>query len=195
MGAVKSTWRRLIVKRRWRRETGLLATLAMALLLAACGVSATDLGGASSGTPTTTSASSAPSTTPMSNQPPTSAVALSTDQTTYKMSSPINVTLTNHLSTSIFAYDHQTSCTILTLQRQTASGWENTGGCALGRMTLRVEIKAGATMKITLAPGAGQIRATPWPAGTYVAVLHYFLPGQDMGTAGTAASTPTFTVT
>ena len=114
----------------------------------------------------------------MSSVPPTDAVTLSADHTAYTPSSTINVTLINHRSTSIFTFDHQTSCTILTLQRQTTNGWVATGGCALGRMTQRVEIKAGATMQIALAPGAGQIHATPWPAGTYRVILNYALQSQ-----------------
>ncbi|MGE5333974.1 MAG: hypothetical protein ACM3N4_04675 [Nitrososphaerota archaeon] len=175
----------------WRRFVERLLPLALALLLAACGVTTTTTttpGGAVNGTPT-----GSPGGTPMSSVPPTDAVTLSHDQPTYTPSSTITVTLINHRSTSIFAYDHQTSCTILTLQRQTATGWENTGGCALGRLTQRIEIKAGATMKIALAPAAGQIHVTPWPVGTYRVMLTYALPGQDME-AGTRVTTPTFAI-
>lgn len=198
MGMV--VWYRKRITSRGPRGAGRLALLALALalvmLLAACGVTTSSPGGVSGGgTPTSAPTPAATSAgTPRSTTIPASEVTLRTDQTAYKASSTIIVTLTNHRSTSIFAFDHQTSCTILNLQRQTASGWENTGGCALGRVTQRIEIKAGATMKITLAPDAGQIRATPWPAGTYHAVLRYFLPGQDMGAAGTTVTTPTFTI-
>lgn len=171
--------------------------LALMLALAACGVSATtgtQPGGASNTTPTAASTSATtPGGTPVSSVPPTSAVVLSTDHTSYTSSSTINVTLINHRATSIFAFDHQTSCTILTLQRQTANSWATTGGCAMGRMTQRVEIKAGATMQIALAPGAGQIHTTPWPAGTYRVILNYALQAQNMS-ATTPATSPMFAI-
>ena len=166
------------------------------LTLAACGVTTTNgqLGGAVSGTPTaTTTSATTPGGTPVSSVPPTDAVTLTTDRTSYTTSATIIVTLSNHRSTSVFAFDHQTSCTILTLQRQTASGWQAVGGCSLGRMTQQIEVKAGETMKITIAPDAGQIHPMPWPAGTYRAVLNYALQKQNMA-ARTMATSATFTV-
>jgi len=180
------------------RRVGWIVPIVLVLTLAACGVTTAgeqQPGGTTSGTPTATAASTASSGggTPVSSVPPTGAVTLTTDQASYTTSSTILVTLTNHRSTSIFAFDHQTSCTILTLQRQTASGWQAVGGCAQGRMTVQVEIKAGANMKITIAPTAGQIHPTPWPAGTYRVALNYALQKQEMATGSMAAS-PTFTI-
>ena len=163
----------------------LVLTCALALLVAACGVPAS---GIASGTPTP-----AQGGTPVSSVPPTSAVTLVNDRPSYTPSSAITVLLTNHRATSIFTFDHQTSCTILTLERQTTSGWEATGGCAMGCPTQRVEIKAGETMKILLAPDAGQIHATPWPTSTYRVVLRYTLQTGDTAT-GTQVTTPTFSI-
>ena len=179
------------------QRVGRIVPVALVLALAACGVTTTSEqqpGGATSSTPTTTTASTAtPGGTPVSSVPPTNAITLTTDHASYTTSGAIIVTLINGRSTSIFTFDHQTSCTILTLQRQTASGWQPVGGCAQGRMTVQVEIKAGANMKITLAPSAGQIHPAPWPAGTYRAVLNYSLQKQEMATGSMAAS-PTFTL-
>lgn len=178
----------------------LIVPVALVLALAACGVTTTSEqpGGATSSTPTATATSTATpggtsGGTPVPSAPPTGAITLTTDHASYTTSGTIIVTLINGRSTSIFAFDHQTSCTILTLQRQTSSGWQAVGGCAQGRMTVQVEIKAGATMKITIAPTVGQIHPTPWPAGTYRAVLNYSLQKQEMAT-GASATTPTFTV-
>lgn len=167
------------------RRSGLLVLLALALMLAACGVPAN---GTASGTPTASQGG-----TPVSSEPPTSAVTLVNDHSSYTPSSAITVAVTNHRATSIFTFDHQTSCTILTLERQTTSGWEATGGCAMGRPTKRVEIKAGETMQILLAPDAGQIHATPWPTGTYRVVLRYTLQNGDTAT-GTMVASPTFSI-
>lgn len=178
------------------RGVGRIVPVALVLALAACGVTTTSEqpGGTTGNTPTTTTASTATSGgTPVSSVPPTNAITLTTDHASYTTSGAIIVTLINGRSTSIFTFDHQTSCTILTLQRQTNSGWQPVGGCAQGRMTVQVEVKAGATMKITLAPTAGQIHPAPWPAGTYRAVLGYSLQKQEMATGSTATS-PTFTL-
>lgn len=181
---------------------GMLLPFALALWLAACGVSSsTSLGGAT-GTPThaasetVTTATMTPRPAVTSTESPVSDVTLSTDNTTYSPSSTITVVLVNHRSSRIVTYDHQTSCTILTLQRQTATGWQNVGGCALGIATRQVTIDAGQTMKIALSPGGGQIRATPWPTGTYRAVLS-FSPLTAPGVASTpneTAMTGTFSV-
>jgi hypothetical protein len=182
--------RQFVTWQSWRRGLGRVLPLALVLLLAACGVTTTtglQPGGALNATTTATSAAT-PGGTPVSSVPPTDAVVLSIDHTSYTPSSTINVTLINHRATSIFTFDHQTSCTILTLQRQTPSGWEATGGCALGRMTQQVEIKAGATMQIALAPGAGQMHVTPWPAGTYRVILNYALQAQNMSATTPVAS-------
>ncbi|HEY7340566.1 MAG TPA: hypothetical protein VH591_06785 [Ktedonobacterales bacterium] len=171
--------------------------MALVLMLAACGVTTTSEqqpGGATSATPTATTASTAtPKGTPVPSVPPTSAITLTTDHASYTTSATIIVILINGRPDSIFAFDHQTSCTILTLQRQTGSGWQPVGGCAQGRMTVQVEIKAGATMKISLAPSAGQIHPTPWPAGAYRVVLSYALQKQEMAT-GSMAVTSMFTI-
>ncbi len=140
-----------------QRAMTLGALLTLALLLAACGVTTSggQPGGTTNGTATATAATTpgaTPGGTPVPSVPPTDAVTLTTDQTSYTPSATINVTLVNHRATSIFAFDHQTSCTILILQRQAASGWQAVGGCSMGRMTQRIEIKAGATMKIAVSP-------------------------------------------
>jgi hypothetical protein len=196
MPVVQRRVRRFIWRRPLRRVIGGMAPLVLVLLLAACGVTTTSdqqPGSATNGalTPTTSSATSGG--TPVSSVPPTDAVTLSSDRRSYTTSSTITVTLINHRSTSIFTFDHQTSCTIIALQRQTDTGWKITGECLLESPTKLVEIKAGQTMKIALAPGTGAIRPTPWPSGTYRAVLQYALSGQDMG-AGVIAATPTFTI-
>lgn len=190
MPVVQRLNRRLNQRKHWWRGIGLGLPLALVLALAACGVSTTGMqpGGGTNGTPTATSGG-----TPMSSVPPTNAIGLSSDKSSYMPSSTINVTLINRRSTSVFAFDHQTACTILTLQRQTTGGWQSVGGCALGRATQLVEIKAGATMQIALAPGAGQLKPSPWPAGTYRVVFAYALDAQNMS-AGLTVATPDFAI-
>ena len=176
----------------WRSAAMALGLLAC-LLLAACGVTtAPGLGGQSSAK-TTPAPTGTPATPSSDTQLPTGSVVLTVASAKYTRSSTIIVTLTNRGSGSIFAYDHQTSCTILSLQRQTSGGGQTVGACALGILTRQIEIRAGETMKIALAPGAGTIRAAPWPAGTYHAVLRYTLRAQATSPAATV-TTGDFTV-
>lgn len=178
--------------RRWGRPAPLALCLLGCLLLAACGVStATGRDGQLASIHTTPSPALTPSTSPTSS--PAHGVTLAVARPTYSRSSTITVTLTNGSAGAIYAYDHQTSCTILSLQRQASSGWQTVGECALGVLTRQIEIRAGETMKIALAPGAGTIRAAPWPAGTYRAILRYTLDGKATG-AGNTVTTSDFTV-
>lgn len=193
MRVIRLVRRRLIQRRRilWRPAPLALCLLAC-LFLAACGVStATGQDGQLASTHTTPSPSLAPSAS--STSLPVHGVTLTVAQATYARSSTIIVTLTNGGASPIFAYDHQTSCTILSLQRQTSGGWQTVGECALGVLTRQVEIHAGETMKIALAPGAGTIRAAPWPAGTYRAVLRYTLDGKA-ASAGVTVTATDFTI-
>lgn len=185
--------RRLSVRwRRWGRPAPLALCLLGCLLLAACGVStATGRDGQLASIHTTPSPTLTPSVSPTS--PPAHGVILTVARSTYTRSSTITVTLTNGSAAAIYAYDHQTSCTILSLQRLVSSGWQTVGECALGVLTRQVEIHAGETMKISLAPGAGTIRAAPWPAGTYRAILRYTLNGQATD-VGNTVTTDDFTV-
>lgn len=164
--------------------------LGVVLMLATCGVPASTAGSNDALSAASTASSGR---TPVTANPPANAVSLSSDHASYTPLSTVTVTLSNTLTTSVRTFDHQTNCTIVTLQRQTTSGWSNLGGCATMIATRIVEIAAGETRKIALSPGAGQMHATPWPTGTYRVIVHYALPGQDMS-AGNTATTPTFTI-
>ena len=169
-----------------------VAALAVTLVLAACGTTPTNGNAAGNAATSTATTGGKPVSSVPPTTPPTNSVTLTIDHAAYTPSSSIVVTLVNHRSTSIFSFDHQTSCTILTLQRQTANGWENVGNCAMGRLTRQIEIAAGDKMQVTLAPGAGQLKPTPWPAGTCRVILHYALAGQDA--ASNSVTTATFTI-
>jgi hypothetical protein len=91
----------------------------------------------------------------------------------YATTATIIATVHNELSESILATDHQTSCTIVQLQRQVNSEWQNQGGCALGIATRRVTLAAGSSTVVQVTPGAGQFSTTPWPTGTYRIAFTY----------------------
>lgn len=115
-------------------------------------------------------------------------VTLAAAQATYAPDAAIEVVLVNGLAVSLYTTDHQTSCTIISLRRQTPDGWESVGECRMMRASRLIEVAAGATVRVALAPGAGMLRATPWPPGTYRAALRYTLTPQGAGDALTLES-------
>lgn len=102
-------------------------------------------------------------------------IQMSTDHTTYQSGDTIQVSVTNHLQTSIFAYDTLASCTILGLQAQVNGAWQNSKAarCALGRMARLVEIAAGKTYQAGIRAGIPGVQSSGFPAGSYRFVLTY----------------------
>lgn len=136
--------------------------LALAALLAGCGVTA-----ASNGCQTL--ANSAPTI----NQ---GVVTIATDHGAYATSNDIVATVTNNTGQPIFTYDHKASCTVLAIQQQVNGAWvapsKTIAGCAEERPTGLVELVPGKAYTVTI--HAGYLRSAPWPAGTYRLVLTYF---------------------
>ena len=152
---------------RWRNIRSMLCGVVVALplvALVACGHAAQG-GGDSMATPG-----------------PTQGVVVEVGATTYATTSAIAVTVRNQLGSDIVATDHQTSCTIVQLQIEANGSWQNQGGCSLGIATRQIPLKAGSDTSVTLTPGAGQIAAKPWPAGSYRIAFTYRIgatPGQN----------------
>jgi hypothetical protein len=103
-------------------------------------------------------------------------VSISTNRTTYAPTDSIEASVTNHMQTSIFAYDTRASCTIFGLQVQASGAWRDTqvARCALGRHAMRVEIPANTTYTATIKADRQSIYQTAFPVGTYRLVLTYF---------------------
>jgi hypothetical protein len=102
-------------------------------------------------------------------------VSIRTDHSTYMPTDSIQVSVTNNLKTSIFAYDTRASCTILDLQIQVNGVWQatNVARCPLGRPAMRVEIPAGKTYTAKIQAGFPGLSQVNFPAGTYRLVLGY----------------------
>jgi hypothetical protein len=139
----------------WHALSGIAALLL--LVLGGCGSNSSGGGSAQQGTPTG------------------GPVSIGTDRTTYAPSDSIAVSVTNNLSTSIYAYDTRASCTILDLQMQVNSTWQATqvARCPLGRPAMRVEIAAHKTYTATITAGFLGISQAAFPTGTYRLVLMY----------------------
>lgn len=151
---------------------GVAILLLATMLLAGCGHLTNAEGASAAGTPNT----SAPTIT-------SGPVTIGTDHSAYNGADIMKVTITNHLTSVIYAYDSQASCSIVSLQVKQNGQWiaSNALPCMMGRVTMRVEIKAGEAYTFNVG-GASQLGGGHGLAdGTYRLVLRYFasLPGTE----------------
>ncbi|HEU5439233.1 MAG TPA: hypothetical protein VFU88_08070 [Ktedonobacterales bacterium] len=174
-----------------RRTAGtfvLAGMLAALVILAGCGVT-----GAGAGTGTSTSTTT-PLASPTASPVPTGPtilqglVTVTLGKTRYATGENITVYINNGQSQSIWVANHQTSCSLVTLELQSGSVWREIAPCQLKTPTGLIEIKPGTSnTQHVLAPG----RPAAWPTGTYRVRLTYAL--QRLGPSTTTYS-GTFTV-
>ncbi len=162
-----------------RRTLAFFALCASALLAAGCGIS----------TNMTNSSDSNPAT--ITSGP----VTIATDHTTYGPNDTIHVTVVNHLSTAIAAFDTRASCSILALQVQHNGAWQqaNAAPCPLGRIARLVTIPAGGTYKADITAGVKGLRAGSFANGHYRLVLAYYAAGPSGTPSPSAAGATTIT--
>jgi hypothetical protein len=127
----------------------------------------------------------------------TGPVTIATDHSAYANNDLMKITIVNHLSAPIYAYDTKASCSILSLQIQKSGQWQASDGlhCPLGRIALPVKIAAGATYTVTIGSTVMNIgSARPLADGNYRLALEYFtaLPN---GAAQPPVSTLTYSAT
>ncbi|MBF6590783.1 MAG: hypothetical protein IVW57_09680 [Ktedonobacterales bacterium] len=105
-------------------------------------------------------------------------VTLATNQARYQPCDTIAVGIANGLTTPIYATDHHTSCSLVTLQRLVNGTWQTQGSCAIGTLTHVLTLAPGAVTGQTLTAGRG-FGPSAWPAGTYRLVFTYSLSGGE----------------
>ena len=160
------------------------------LLLAACGthqVSASNTG--SNLTPTATTTAGAK-------------VTVQVGKTLYTSNEPIKITIDNGLAKSIAAANHQSGCTMVTLQWQDAQGtWQDQNRCRQGLMTKMITLPPHSSQVQTIAPTSGTFaRNAQWAKGNYRIVFSFTLGNADVesipttGTPGSPIYSPTFSV-
>ena len=159
------------------------APLLLALALAGCG----NLTG---GTSVNTSAATLT----------TGPITIATDHSAYAPTDTMKITIQNNLTTAIYAYDTQASCSILTLEVQQSGQWvaSNALHCPLGRAAMAVKIEPGG--KYTTSIGArvmsiGQSHSVP--EGTYRLALNYYdapLSGASKAPTATTIYSATLTI-
>jgi hypothetical protein len=119
------------------------------LFLSSCGVTTAQSTPAGQGTP---NASAGTSTS--------GPVAIATDHATYAPTDVIQVTLMNHLTAAIYAYDHQASCSIFGLEMLVGGQWQDASqtqkpiaGCPLGSVTRAIAVPSGGTYQAGIRAG------------------------------------------
>ena len=190
-------------QRRWRHVV-LAVGCALVVLLAGCGVTTTgagDAGPASSPTanPATASASASAATATATASGATSgAVTLSVGAGQYSASDRVVVTIRNGGDTTIFAQQHNTSCSLILLERLVNGAWQPVYPCNDGFPHPTVgEIAAGNAKVVQLVPivtGNAEGIGGQWQAGTYRAALSYVTSQTASFNQGTIAYSGIFTV-
>jgi len=106
------------------------------------------------------------------------------DKQHYSATDPITATISNGLATSIWAADHQSACTVLTVEMQQGNQWVPIARCRSMIATRMIPFAAGSQTTVRLL-GAGTDPHNVWPAGTYRARFSYRgnenAPGGPMG--------------
>lgn len=177
------------------RRATVAGVLGASLLLAACGV--TTAGSNATQAPAGTQASASATASAIASATATlqaGTVAVVLDKPHYTASDTINATILNGLDHTIWAADHQTDCTILSVEQQTNSGWDRVGRCMLASVTRFVPISASSRMAVTIAMGQAGNGGVAWSAGTFRVVLTYLNSDTDADGAGTTVLSETFTI-
>ncbi len=159
------------------RRGVLVAFVGISVLLAGCGRAVGSVG--SVGSPQPSASSSA--TPSASSQLASGHVTLTVDKQHYATNDTIAVTIRNGLTQTIWAVDHQTSCTTVTAERLQDGKWEAVGGCRLMTPTRLAPLSAASAVVQHLV-GTGATSGRGWPSGTYRVTLTY--TGGDEGASG-----------
>lgn len=188
--------------RRFARMAFAPIVLASVLVIASCGQTTTPSSRQSSiesnQTPTATSTVSQAGATVTSgaNPPPIAgSVTLTLDQQRYTAASLIIVTIHNGTQRAIWAMDHQTSCTVLVLERQSQGRWYRVGQCALATPTRPVSIQPGGSLVQRLSSYQEMNTGAGWQTGSYRTTLTYHV-GDDTTslTGGSVIHSTAFTI-
>ncbi|HEX6798425.1 MAG TPA: hypothetical protein VF116_12015 [Ktedonobacterales bacterium] len=193
-------------QRRRSRHYVLAFGCALVILLAGCGVTtggSADTSGTSSTTanPATATASasaSAATATATASGATSGAVTLSVGAGQYSASDRVVVTIRNGGDTSIFVQQHNTSCSLILLERLVNGAWQQVYPCNDGFPHPTVgEVAAGSAKVVQLVPlvsGNAEATGSQWQAGTYRAALSYVTSQTTSFSQGTVVYSSTFAV-
>jgi hypothetical protein len=120
-------------------------------------------------------------------------VALRLAQDHYGVGDSISVVVANGLPSEILTADHQSDCTVVTLELQMGGSWQAIASCRAEIVTRLVPIAAGTTLAQTLHPNGGVAPQATWQPGTYRIMLSFFTKGASASQALQVLSS-TFTI-
>jgi hypothetical protein len=120
-------------------------------------------------------------------------VTLSLDKQHYTASDAITVTITNGLATSIWVTDHQTNCTVVTVERQQDGHWQAVAPCLLMIATRMISLAPASLTPVRLLH-AGTGLQNVWPAGTYRVKLSYRGAEETPGAVGATVYSEEFSI-
>ncbi|MFN0112218.1 MAG: hypothetical protein ACKVZH_25435, partial [Blastocatellia bacterium] len=126
-------------------------------------------------------------------QPPTNQVILNTNKPAYQEQEAVFLKVNNDTAQNIVAYDHQSFCSIVTVQQQQGGNWVNVFPCLLATPSRPVKIGSREELELKLPTDDGSSKL---PGGTYRLSLNYWTPdanGNPTGNPTTIVSGP-FTV-
>ena len=107
------------------------------------------------------------------NPAPSKAVTINPDRNIYGEAEAITAVIFNGTNQPITAFDLQSYCSIVKLQRQEGDTWTTVGECFVRRPTLPTTLGAGETLRVVLQPGEN---ANPLKTpGQYRLVFEYSL--------------------
>lgn len=184
---------------------GLLALgCALIVVLAGCGVTARGGDGlsptaASPATPTAAASASAATHTATTSGPTGGAVTLSLGAQSYATTDRIVITIRNGGGATLYVQQHNTSCSMISLQRLVNGVWQPVFPCVNSFPHPTVSrVAADSSVAVPLVPvvtgdaeGTGGVT---WPAGTYRATLLYTTSQTASFGQGTTVYSGTFTV-
>lgn len=114
-------------------------------------------------------------------------VIVAANQQQYGAHDRVTVTVTNGLASAILAADHQSNCTIVTIERQDGQTWQPQNPCLLKTATRLVTLAPGSATTLTLDAPAGS-GVAGWSPGAYRLTFTYRMSqqgGETMITSGT----------
>jgi hypothetical protein len=155
-----------------QRWTSAAVAASLLLLFGGCGLSHQAVDSGQSGGPTASATRVATATAMMTVIPTLGAVTLHLGQTHAGVTDAVSITVANDLPTAILVEDHQSECTVVTLERQQGGGWLAMAPCQLETPTRLLPIPSGTAQTVTLRPEGGP-QPRMWQAGTYRFALHY----------------------
>jgi hypothetical protein len=121
-------------------------------------------------------------------------VAVVVESGTYGPASTLPVWAGNGLSQCVYTADHQSDCSVVTLELRVNGEWRPLLRCLRASPTRILAIAPLRADFVTLAPAATGTASGMWTAGTYRVAFTYWLSADGTGPAVEVDSAP-FTIT